>query len=1036
MSKTSRASGSAENRQRPDGGYRRALALRWTRRDRLAILVVATAVAFLAGCVLLALAASASTVTLAEPLASPGTATVIENQDESPSDALVLPIAEVTLEDGTAGVVVGLPDEGDPAFDSDRHASDSVRHASDSDRREFDLEPPPTDGLERGDLTAQRTDRLEGSAGTFTTTVHPRTAADVLSPWWYVGDRETVEELGPTGAIAITPATGSVPETGTPLRSVLPFFAGGQADLVAALSIVALASGALVGVTVHSVVRIGVRERRRTIRIARATGARPRDVLVPFAVRGGLLSAVGVALGVAVGVIVPNLAVNLAIYAGLPTSISVGVDRHALALLGSTSIAIVALGTAAGALAAWPAATGSPAAIGRDEREAGRGLSVLAWGTVVPAVATLAVFAGCVLLAVALVATATPVATAPGVTLVEPGSPHPVASTVPEAYADAIAAQGGAVSPEILGFGVVDGQPFLVRGATYEAFETVTDAELIAGRDPVGPDEAVIGASLARTLDVDVGETMLLGGSTHAAIARVEVVGVYDAPGAHADQLVVPLATARHLAGYGADEVGFVRTNATFTTSSTSGVTVVDVDAPARVPANATVEPTVTLWNVADEDRREEVTATLGDERTAETVTLAPGERKSVSLSLPTRSPGEETLEVANRSYDLTVLEPDTPHVRGLPREIPPESEPRFRVVDALGDPIANTTVTIEESTDESVDGDEETDADPSRTTDANQSRTTDANQSRTTDANQSRTTDDGGWVRLPPVAAGNYSVTVEADGHVASRSVTVTEAAERGLSATVSIHPEHPTTVTVPSARMKLVNPWNESRETSVLVVGPGGEREHPVRVEPGEERMIEVALERMPPGTYDVTVETDGGVVETSYAVSGDDRLGAALASGGYDVGESPLGRAIESAIGNATLLVATLVGLAALTTIGGLSAALARAVLSRRRTIGVYRATGASPLRIYRLVLRDALLLGSVATTLAIVLAVVALVAFSRLGLLSVYGISVTPVAPLTVVLIVVGAGIGLTFLAAGVATAALVRSTPSSLLSRMG
>jgi ABC-type antimicrobial peptide transport system permease subunit len=166
----------------------------------------------------------------------------------------------------------------------------------------------------------------------------------------------------------------------------------------------------------------------------------------------------------------------------------------------------------------------------------------------------------------------------------------------------------------------------------------------------------------------------------------------------------------------------------------------------------------------------------------------------------------------------------------------------------------------------------------------------------------------------------------------------------------------------------------------------------------------------------------------------VTGDDRIVAALATHGR-TGSSGIGQAIEVAFGNLGLLVGTLVVLAALMTVGGTTAAFAAAVAARRRTLGVYRATGATPARVARLVLADALRIGIVAAIIAVALASVALAGLGAADLLVVFGVRIG--FPTPAVLLVCAAGaVLLTLVAAGLALIATLRAPVGELLSGTG
>ncbi len=83
-------------------GYRIALLFRWSRRDRLTVVVVAVTAAFLIGTVLLLFTAVTYSETFAEPLANSGTVTYHDAEHGPPEpgeDVTVLPTATATTRD-------------------------------------------------------------------------------------------------------------------------------------------------------------------------------------------------------------------------------------------------------------------------------------------------------------------------------------------------------------------------------------------------------------------------------------------------------------------------------------------------------------------------------------------------------------------------------------------------------------------------------------------------------------------------------------------------------------------------------------------------------------------------------------------------------------------------------------------------------------------------------------------------------------------------------------------------------------------------
>jgi ABC-type lipoprotein release transport system permease subunit len=995
-------------------GYRRALLVRWSRRDRLAVLVVAVTVAFLTGATLLLLAAGGQVSVAAADYGAPGSATFHDDPAAARAaagpDGVVLPVANATA-DGDPVTLVGVPDGADAAVATERPLR-------------------PGDGTTSGELSVPTEVTVRGSGGTVAVTATPRDPrGSVLPPSWYVTDPGTVESVGTTGVFVVHPGDG---RRAVPLQGALAFFVRGTGQALRALAAVAGGAALLVGVTVFSVSRMSVRDRLPTIRVVRATGGTPRTVYGVFTLRAVLLTGIGVALGYAVGVVVASGAVTAAVAVGLPTTLSVRVSSRAVEVLVPLYGSLLAVGAVAGVAAVRPAVRAAPGRLTDDVSPASAGdrgvvsrlsgavsgvgsgrsplaPSLLRWRALVPTTAALTAFVAFVVVVAGLAGTAAPVVSASGVTISEPGAAHPVASNVPEGYAGALRARGIDASAEILLFEVVDGRPVPARGATFGPFANVTDAELLRGRPHEGPHEATVGADLARALGVDVGDRLALGGSTRSALTRVRVVGVFDAPGPYDDQLLVSLPAARHLAEQEPGLVQFVRADRLPTTGGSDGGTSVEVtrlSAPATVVANSTFRVRVEVNNPGFDDEVHELTVRYRGLERGSRFTVPRSRTRTLTFQFGTGNPGTGTVRVENRTATVEVLPEDALVVTGLPSRAPPGSAPLLRVTNATGAPVAGATVTAGNgSTGEATDG-------------------------------ATRTTDGDGFARVPLSGTGPRTVRVRADGRTAEFRVTVEEGVPRDPTVALSVDPSSPSVLAVPEARFALSNPWNRTLVRTVELEGPGIERRQSVRLDPGEEVTVRADLETRPPGTYTVRAALNGSVVaEQRYRVSGDERVLSALASGGR-TGTTGVGQAIEVAFGNLRIVVGALLGLAALMTVGGTTATFAGAVHARRRTVGIHRATGARPRDVLALVARDAAVVGAVASVLAVGLAQAGLFVLARFGLLTAFGVGLPPTLdPLALVGTILGS-VALTVLGAGLATVGLLLETPAALLEDRG
>lgn len=957
-------------------GYRRTLLVRWNHRDRLAALVVAVTVAFLVGTVLVVLAVGAQTAAIANQFDSDVGVASYESPDAAEAAAApgasVLPVAQVTV-NGESTLAVGVP----------------------AGRQRFGHRALPLGQAgTRGTITTPGVHVLHGTQGSVRLSVTPRGDA-VLAPSWYAVTPATVTELGVTGAIVISAGAE------TPLVSVLQFFLRGTQQALTAISVAAVGAMLLIGVTVHEITRMTVRARRRTIKVARATGAAPTTILGLFTARAGLLTAVGIAVGYALGVVIPNAAVSLAVTLGVPTSLTIGVPPRAVRLLLPLLGGLLAVGAGSGLLATLPALRHSVARLTDDRRVESRLPAalqprILSPRTSIPTTATLTAFVTFVILIAAMAGAATPVTTNDAI-ITDPGAKHPVASQVPAEYAAVLRAKGIDASAEILLFEVERNQPIMTRGVNFSAFASVTDSRLVRGHPPQNQTAAVIGADLARTLGVDVGDALVLGGSTRAAIVRVHIVGVFRAPGYLDDQLLVTLPTARHLAGRRTNQVHLIRADRLpgdeAVSSALTSVGIIGLDTPATVATDGQVAVNVTVWNPAPEQRTASIRVYYDDRTRRVTATVAPHVQKTLSVAFAAGEPGRHVVRAGGLNATVRVLGSDAIRIKTLPTRVPPGSEPVLAVVGPSGN-SANASVQV---------------------------------------ANQSYVTGEDGRVRLRFPTSGPYTVLIS-DGTTTTRTVTVTRAARRQVNAALTVVPSAPSILVQPTARIRVANPWNRTLTRRVTLTGLGTPWNRTVRLSPGESKTVTVPLDRAPPGEQTVRVTVGNQVLTTTYAVHGDERIASVLARVGRR-GETGLSRAITVAFGNLRLLVGTLLALAGLMAMGGTTATFARAVHARRRSLGVRRATGASPLTIVRLVLVDALLLGGMAIGIALVAAITLLWGLSKAGYLTVYGVHLSPVPTPAIAVGAVVSGLALTALGALVATLTTLTTSPSHLLTDM-
>lgn len=958
-------------------GYRASIVRRWSRRDRLAIVVIAVTVAFFTGATLVVAAVAGQTSQMA---AEYGPVAYVTTSHAGTT----MPVA--TLTDG--GTYVGVPPS--------NSVFESVRSSM-----------PPADSVTLGTQRGSRSVVLVGSEQHVTATVESRSRVrSIIPPDWYTGPTQMAGELGRTGQYSLRPTTDLASAgSGTPLRGALAFFVQGTQSLLVLLRLLTLGAAVLVAVTVYSVLRMVVRDRRETITVLRATGATPRAIALPFVARAGLLTLVGVLLGYAVGVVIPNAAINVAVFLGLPVSIAARVTMPAASTLLPGYAAVLLAGVLAGAVAVRPALRGAPMeesepatvellASGTTWIPERLRPSLLGWRPFVPAVSALTVFVVLTLLLASVGAALAPVFAPGGATVTEPGATHPVASTVPTVYADALTETGVAASPEILLFSVSRGTPFLSRGARFDSFANVTDAELVAGREPSERHEAVIGADLAKTLDVSVGESVVLGGSTQKAFTEVTIVGQFEGSGITDDQLIVSLDTARHLSGKPAGSAQFIRLSEQPNTSKEpDGVQVAAVDTPDSVIIDEPVDVRAHVVNPTDSAQTATIELETGTHSETRTVQLGALESTTVSFSVRFDTPGVHNVTVDDETTTVSVVNGSAIQLSVLPDRAPPNSSFQVAVRTAKGTRVSNATVRI--------------------------------------DGRNTTTNADGVATVRVPERTGAFNLTALSGQERVSKRVTVTAEATRQPLVTTTVSPRNPGLLTAPTVSVTVSNPWTEPW-SGILTVRPPGQTEQ-VSVEPGETIQRKYDLDRQPPGQHTVTVQTNGTVLsEATYQVTGDERVVSAIATRANSARGTGISRAVRTVFGNLQVLLGTFIALGAIVTIGSVTAGFAYAVRARRETIGILRATGAQTRDILWRVLVDAVRVGGPAVATAMGVGYAVAMGLAAAGYTTMFGITIAPLTSATTLAAIGLSGLSVVVLGSLVAAYPLARAAPGELL----
>ncbi|WP_162562491.1 carboxypeptidase-like regulatory domain-containing protein [Salinigranum rubrum] len=389
-------------------------------------------------------------------------------------------------------------------------------------------------------------------------------------------------------------------------------------------------------------------------------------------------------------------------------------------------------------------------------------------------------------------------------------------SRVDAGTAELLRSQGINASAEVIYAAVRDGQPYMVRGADYDAFASVSDTRLVRGRAPQSLDEGVIGRQLASTLDVEVGDTIVLGGSVTPGVRRVTVVGVFDAQGDSTlnDMLVIPLEAAQGLAT-GSGDAHIIRTEdlseaqrALVEPAEGSGVVVTGVDAPSRVPLGESFTVNVSLRNLDETQARSTVVLEGANNETLarQSVTLGPEEERELRIPVTLSSAGTTTLGVEGYTTRVQVFDPSALSIPSeLPRRAPPGATMIVPVEAPNGSFLSGVEVTV---------------------------------------GSESYTTDGQGVAIVSlPSEPGTYTITAERQGFAGTtREIRIEEGATRQLSVRLSVTPKVGNALTKPTVDIQVGNPWDRRLNRTLVLVSPEGRTTRTVELAAGEVARVDV--------------------------------------------------------------------------------------------------------------------------------------------------------------------------------------------------
>lgn len=144
--------------------------------------------------------------------------------------------------------------------------------------------------------------------------------------------------------------------------------------------------------------------------------------------------------------------------------------------------------------------------------------------------------------------------------------------------------------------------------------------------------------------------SVTLGGSTEPGLTRVEIVGVFTAPGSVDDQLLVGLETPRHLAGVGDGQVQFIRAaelpNRT-ANGAERGLEITGLRTDGPVVAGQSVTPRTTVRNLGPATTNTTVTVQYRGMTCTRSISVPATATRTVSVSFPAGELGRYALTAA-----------------------------------------------------------------------------------------------------------------------------------------------------------------------------------------------------------------------------------------------------------------------------------------------------------------------------------------------------------------------------------------------------
>jgi len=288
--------------------------------------------------------------------------------------------------------------------------------------------------------------------------------------------------------------------------------------------------------------------------------------------------------------------------------------------------------------------------------------------------------------------------------------PNPLRSEMSEGIAWAVENLSfvECVSPEIMVFTVLHGEPVVARGVYYDKFFRMEGGGLVRGRMPSGPGEGLIGINLERRVNIPLNGTVLLPSGFKSYIGAVRIVGVFRTGGMADDELLISVSLARSIAGMRTSTVAYVRVlshdperMSALLDPSHPKFYVKDLDygTPGHVGEPMAIR--VTVENFASAGGECRVRVVLGNITAERTVTLEGHGEAALNFTLVPIHLGNQTLraeivddlfphaltgyvEVVNRSLQIRA-----------PMEVFAGVPFNVTVVNARGEPVEGCTVSV-----------------------------------------------------------------------------------------------------------------------------------------------------------------------------------------------------------------------------------------------------------------------------------------------------------------------------------------------------